>query len=343
VLLEPVDTDGGLDERAALRIGEGRKQGLPMQSIKLNKHTGLEVTVSLDPKKEAFLFDHQIDGTPVLPGVMGLETFAEAATLLAPGYVVAAVEHVRFLAPMKYYRNEPRTALVHALPLRDADGRVRVKCTLSSSQTIAGGMTKDTVHFVAEVVLDKAAAAASRAAHTNGSASPVAAADSATATIGRDAIYRVYFHGPAYQVLASVDLRAEGCVVGSMAESLPADRSNVDGVWLFTPRLVELCFQTAGVYEIGLTGGMGLPSVVDRVVVHDTPAALSSLVAEVRARGASSNGAAESMAFDARVMGPDGRVYVELSGYRTSTLPGGLPEAELAPFRAVAPGAETRA
>ena len=44
---------------------------------------GLEIRTPLDPARQAFLDDHRIDGTPVLPGVMGMEAFAEAAALLA--------------------------------------------------------------------------------------------------------------------------------------------------------------------------------------------------------------------------------------------------------------------
>jgi hypothetical protein len=43
------------------------------------------LTLFLQP----FLHDHQIEGTPVLPGVMGLEAFAEAAQCLVPGWHVA--------------------------------------------------------------------------------------------------------------------------------------------------------------------------------------------------------------------------------------------------------------
>ena len=38
---------------------------------------------TLDPTTEPFLHDHQIEGTPVLPGVMGIEAFAEAARWMA--------------------------------------------------------------------------------------------------------------------------------------------------------------------------------------------------------------------------------------------------------------------
>ena len=63
---------------------------------------------TLDPVGQPFLNDHRIDGTAVLPGVMGIEAFAEAASLLAPeGWHVDAVEDVDFLVPVKFYRDEP--------------------------------------------------------------------------------------------------------------------------------------------------------------------------------------------------------------------------------------------
>ena len=56
---------------------------------------GVVVRTTLDPARQPFLDDHRIDGTPVLPGVMGMEAFAEAAVLAAPdGYRLDAVEDV---------------------------------------------------------------------------------------------------------------------------------------------------------------------------------------------------------------------------------------------------------
>jgi hypothetical protein len=141
-------------------------------------------------------------------------------------------------------------------------------------------------------------------------------------------------------VLSGVEAKADGSVVGVMADELPVDRAGENGKWIFTPRLIELCFQTAGVYEIGLTGQMGLPAGVERVTVRETPSASTPLVAEIRPTKGSGNGSGSSLRFDAQVKGADGRVYVELTGYRTSTMPGGLPEPELAPFRAVGQATE---
>ncbi len=77
-------------------------------------YSGLTMETTLDPTVQPFLHDHRIDGTPVLPGVMGIEAFAEAALCVHPGWHIEAIEEVNFLAPFKFYRDEPRTVTVQA-------------------------------------------------------------------------------------------------------------------------------------------------------------------------------------------------------------------------------------
>ena len=64
-----------------------------------------------------------------------------------------------------------------------------------------------------------------------------------------EAVYAIYFHGPAYQVLESV-WRDGDAVVGRLSHDLPTDREPSDATIVTPPRLVELCFQTAGVREL---------------------------------------------------------------------------------------------
>ena len=82
------------------------------------------------------------------------------------------------------------------------------------------------------------------------------------------------------------------------------------------PRLIELCFQTAGLWEIATQGRMGLPFHVDRVSVFSgaLPPQGSSLYAVVTPDVA--NGT-----FDAQVIDAAGTQYVHLSGYRTVATP----------------------
>jgi hypothetical protein len=322
ILLDPVDKDGGLDGEGSLQArAQDRSLPLPFTQVSFHLHDGLTAEMRLDPKVEPFLYDHAIDGIPVLPGVMGIETFAEAAWLLVPSHHVVGLENLRFLAPMKYYRHEPRAAIVRARPVFSADGRVRIFTTLSSVQTIVGREPEEKLHFSGVVVLAPWALDEKR----------VQAFHRTQPEIGRDDIYRVFFHGPAYRVLDRVESAGSNQVIGCMTADLPLDTTNPKHGSLVGPRLIELCFQTAGVWEIGQTGQLALPAGVDRVIVHDPSMTGGPLVAEVTAHPS-----ADGLSFSARVRDGEGKVHVELEGYRTSRMPNTLPEEEARPFRNVA-------
>ena len=130
VLLNEWDATGGLDTSAAetlTRSGQGPMVG-KLASVGLQ--SGLKIETTLDPAIQPFLHDHQIDGTPVLPGVMGIEAFAEAALCLLPGWHVEAIEDVNFLAPFKFYQE----ATAHG------DGRGSHP---SGARHVAGGLPLD--------------------------------------------------------------------------------------------------------------------------------------------------------------------------------------------------------
>jgi NADP-dependent 3-hydroxy acid dehydrogenase YdfG len=298
--LEPGEGDGPMTGRVAGMTADG------------------EVTVltDLDPNRQPFLHHHRIDGTAVLPGVMGIEGFAEAAHVLAPGWHVAAVEDIELLAPFKFYRDEPRTLELRARVRDGGDGTLVAECRLVGRRTLTGAGERETLHFSGRARLTREAPEA-----------PIGAApDEAGEAVGRDAVYKVYFHGPAYQVLDRA-WRENGHTVGALADDLPADHEPAERDTEFVPRLIELCFQTAGVLELGTAGRLALPAHVDRVVRYaraDEPGKLFAMV----------TGRPDGDGVDAEVVDSTGRVRVRLEGYRTVELPGGVDEDVLAPIRA---------
>ena len=54
-------------------------------------------------------------------------------------------------------------------------------------------------------------------------------------------------------------------MIGLMARNLPSNHHPSELPTLMEPRLIELCFQTAGIWEMGTQDRMGLPQHVDRV------------------------------------------------------------------------------
>jgi hypothetical protein len=279
-------------------------------------HRGLVLQVLLDPREQPFLDHHRIGGTAVLPGVMGIEAFCEIASLLHPERPLLAIEDVRFLAPFKLFRDEPRVARVTARFEPDGD-RLAVHCRLEGDRLLPGqSEPQTTLHFRARILLG---AATEEAPH------PVFAADRAAAilrsarqgqALAHDAIYRIYFHGPAYQVLERVRRNGDG-LVGESPAKLPPEASSATH---FLPRAIELAFQTAGVDELARSGRMALPESVHRIRFGPRREGPPWLAAVERVRGGDAN---------ATVLDRDGRVVVEIEGYRTIELPDGVPSEAL--------------
>ena len=114
-------------------------------------------------------------------------------------------------------------------------------------------------------------------------------------------------------------------VAGALAGDLPANHVPSDKPTVVGPRLIELCFQTAGMWEIGTTGTMALPMHIDRVVVTEHDLADDQQMTAIVRPGDGS--------FDATVVDGDGTPVVAIEGYRTIRMPGALPDDEVAPLR----------
>ena len=296
VLLQEWDDAGGLDLSATSQ-SRGPMLG---KIVSAGLYKPLTIQTTLDPKIQPFLYDHQINGTPVLPGVMGLEAFAEAALALLPGWHVAAIEEVNFLAPFKLYRSEPRTVTVEAVIYSQGDGLV-ADCRLLGSRSLPNHEEPQvTTHFTARVLLMQESL---RPRFVPALGTPDGN------VIESSDIYRLYFHGPAYQVVERAWWDGQR-VVGQMAKNLPENHVPSGLPTIMAPRLIELCFQTAGVWEMGLEGRMGLPQHIDRISLLNIPDTAERLYAVVTPNPGQGS-------FDAEVGDTKGNCYLQLSYYRT--------------------------
>jgi NAD(P)-dependent dehydrogenase (short-subunit alcohol dehydrogenase family) len=312
-MAEEYHPTGGLAE-GALGTAAGPMVGEVTASI----HSGLVVRTTLDPAGQPFLDHHRIDGTPVLPGVMGMEAFVEAARLLVPDRYVAAVENVDFHAPVKFYRDEPRTLTVTALVRPDGTDLV-ADCALSASRLLPGTDTPQwTVHFTGSVRFT----AAAPEAQTRTVPVP------ASPRLGPAEVYRLYFHGPAYRVVGAAWRDGDGAA-GRFAPDLPPAHDPAAGPTRTGPRLVELCFQTAGLWEAGHSGRLALPLHVGRLALEAEPAEGADRTAVAFPAGDG---------FDAAVLDGTGRVILRLENYRTVPLPQPLGDDVRAPLRSTMDG-----
>ena len=327
-LLEAHSPHGGMDlvkADSALRTGQPVHSMLShVADFDLNR--GLTLEAELDPKTQPYLYDHSMNGIPVLPGVMGIEGFSVAAkhigSVLASnkdGLDVGKLEDIHFLAAFKFYRKEPRRVTWLARAVREQDGLV-VYVTLESSRLMKTGAEKHMQHFSGKVHLKlhepESQEVSTNIPNWNGSY-----------TVQAEDIYHLYFHGPAFQVLEGVQRSGEN-VLGKLNKKLPAF-TNGEHALLSTPTLVELCFQTAGIWEIGKTGIMALPRSIESLTLYRQNVNGAAIYAEVKPFR-SGNG---ELYFDARVVNSKGRLYLELKEYRTTPLPVTVEPTLLAPLR----------
>jgi hypothetical protein len=314
-LFETPSTDQcGLDiEKADAAL----RAGTPIHTmfshlVGFQRDAGIRLEAELDPEELSYLRDHAINGIPVLPGVMGIEGFSVASKHIAfvlasgeSGFEVERLENIQFLAPFKFYGNKPRTITWNAVAYREASGLV-VKVSLESDIKRVNGSSEHLKHFSGMVYLTQ-----------DKPVSEVTAVPpqwSKKKSVSSEEIYQLYFHGPSFQVLDAAQL-SENTVLGRFnkrLEGVSADDPNL----FMTPLLIELCFQTAGLWEAGATGILALPQSVGSLKLYPRPVNGVAIFAVVKPREFEGR-----LSFDARVVDASGNVFLELTNYQTSPLP----------------------
>ncbi|MEW6650707.1 MAG: SDR family NAD(P)-dependent oxidoreductase, partial [Chloroflexota bacterium] len=329
----PSRADGGLDIEAANRaLVAGEPPHVMLSRVTgLDPRYGVLLEAELNPDEEPFLKDHALNGIPLLPGVMGIEGFSVAARHVASvlgsdkaGFMVERLEDIHFLAAFKFYHNEPRRITWKAQVVREVTGLVAY-VTLESVLALKTRQNERVQHFSGKVHLSPAPEPIQKVTVEpplwNGAY-----------TVTGDDIYRLYFHGPSFQVLEAVQRNGE-TVLGRMRPSLP-EITGRDMPLVTTPILLELCLQTAGVWEAGATGALALPRSIGRLNLFREKPNGGVIYAEVMPASQEDG----SLRFDARVVDEKGNLYLEVRDYRTVPLPYSVDTALLKPMRLLVRG-----
>ncbi|MCX8025554.1 MAG: SDR family NAD(P)-dependent oxidoreductase, partial [Thermanaerothrix sp.] len=321
LLTFPRREQDGLDLEAIKPLVDNDLQHLPGVLTGYDRWEGARFEVELDPQQTPYLSDHALNGIPLLPAVMGLEGFAAAAlrwlhlTDEASAWRVKAFTDVQFMAPLKFYRSQPRRFVIKVNLYPVSEGFV-AQVVLESTLSRAGMSPQTLRHFSATVHLGTL-----EAAYT-----PEAEAPSwnERCLVPREAIYRLFFHGPAFRVLDAVQIEPQRAV-GRLAVDLPA--LGVSPL-VTLPSLLELVLQTAAAWEVAQDGVLALPFGAERITffAQDWQEPVWTEVFPTWS--------GEERRFNARVVDGLGRMIMEVKGYRTARLPYAAEAALVAPFRA---------
>ena len=269
-------------------------------SLQKGSEIHLEKEFNLD--SDPYLADHAIEGTPYVPGVMGIETFMETATALT-GHVPQGLKDVHFYLPIKLLRNRPQAVRV----IGKASGNeasMEIESDFINSKGVKMGNTRR--HFTAKTLDGFTSNWASvKAEAMTGLTAPM--------SVSKEEIYQKYFHGPSFQVLAGI-VRVDKHASLAVYNTTPRPQWN-DGprTLLANPMLIEAAFQCCGFQDMSVEHKMTLPDGIAEVAVlkNQVPPAQLHLYGVSRGNTADGKTLHDAYVFDAQ-----GDVWVEIHGYQ---------------------------
>ncbi|MCX5785134.1 MAG: SDR family NAD(P)-dependent oxidoreductase, partial [Elusimicrobia bacterium] len=215
-----------------------------------------EFSLAHDP----YLADHSINGTPYVPGVMGLETFAEAAATVS-GAAPQALKNVHFTVPIKLLRDKPVEAIIKA-EAAGAGFELKIESEFVNAKGIKMGNAR--THFTAE------AGARSKSAWEALEKPELPKARKYIVT--GETIYKTYFHGPSFQVLAGfLSIEKESVLAVFKRPEAPLWKTAHPKL-IFHPMVIEAMFQACGYRDVHFERKITLPDAVGEVTVYDNNA-----------------------------------------------------------------------
>jgi len=267
-------------------------------------------TLQLDAR-EPYLADHRPGGVPLLPTALCLEALAGACARLRPGIALEARD-VRVGEPCLVPAGECLTvqALLEGTPAHDGT----LLATLCSGMADGPRRTHMRARFTPRAVdsLHSFAGGLPRG-RTD---APAISATRVEMPVTGALVYRQFFHGPAYQVVASSGWSGDR-LVARLAQGLPPLRRPDPATGVLAPRLLELALQAAGLLELARSGRSMIPHAIDSVqqLLPLDEASGGELLAFA---GVAPAGGAIDIDVCAEA---DGRCVLRVRGYRTAPLP----------------------
>jgi acyl transferase domain-containing protein/NAD(P)H-dependent flavin oxidoreductase YrpB (nitropropane dioxygenase family)/NAD(P)-dependent dehydrogenase (short-subunit alcohol dehydrogenase family)/phosphopantetheinyl transferase (holo-ACP synthase) len=238
-------------------------------------------SVFLDPTKP-LLDHHRIDRAAVLPGVGGMALMRAAASLYDQSVQKATIRNLRFPSPLKVFKRDPFEAAIRVEKTTDARGAKVLRAAITSQVRDKQGNSvgEPRLHHECEFLIS-----AEEAENAHRQSVPEVSADNEapdaldlpswthTLFVAGPDVYKVFFHGPAFQVLEHVTIETSGQgVTFGLAD--PAAQCPVFDDPL--PLALEGAFQAAAALAVEAFGVMALPLGLKTLMVRDETPRFSS-------------------------------------------------------------------
>ncbi|MBI1746455.1 MAG: SDR family NAD(P)-dependent oxidoreductase [Acidobacteria bacterium] len=268
--------------------------------------------IVLDPDRDAFLTEHRLGPTPILPAVIGCEIMAETAALLPASSSLIGLKDLTIHTPLKF--SAGRRVRAYGLATR-AGADLRIRLT-------AGFYNREGLLIEPERTLFTGAALYADCPESVFSVRPVEAQVKPLdfhypAAFDTDVKSRMIFHGPPLRGLRRVfinpgdDHLAE--IEAPATEGLRAGTTPAQ--WQFAAAALDTCLQACGVIGRVKLAAMALPGGFGVLRFGRQPAEGEALQLFVHFR----DFAEGRLHFDFELVGADGRPIVCARDYRAHT------------------------
>ncbi len=223
----------------------------PAKPVQLGVGAGDAIeSLTLNPSVYPWLIDHSIDGVPVVPAVLVLEWFCRAAQQRSPGLEIIGCDDLRVLkgVPLHGYRNGGDHLVIHGRPEPGRPGEWAMELRGKDG----------TRHYVARVRL-------ASALHSNGAGPSLPPLQPSPWTAAE--LYQgLLFHGPALQVIHSIQGVSKSGIVGMLSGTADVDLHG--GPWRIDVAALDGGLQLARAWGAHLTGRVSLPTRIGSLRVY---------------------------------------------------------------------------
>jgi acyl transferase domain-containing protein/NADP-dependent 3-hydroxy acid dehydrogenase YdfG/acyl carrier protein len=221
--------------------------GLGHGPLGANASPASGVAVHVDAQSHAYLADHRIAGTVVVPMVMAVEWMLRGARACRPDLIITSMRNVRVLSGIK-------------LDHFDATGNVFVvNCTQTTDAEIAVELrgASGTLHYNAVVEIA-----------TRATVAPPAPAPPELDCSTHTEIYdgHVLFHRQRFQVIKAVAGESDAGIAGTLAGARDLDWPA--GPWCVDPAVLDGGLQLATLWTQRVLGGASLPMSFGEVRIY---------------------------------------------------------------------------
>ncbi len=203
---------------------------------------------------DRYLNHHRFNNVPFLPGVMGLEFFAELAKFLQPEKEIVKFENVEFMSAIRLKDDQPKEIQTD-IKFKDNSA----KAVITSRVIKDGKVTDETrLHFKSDIKFGLRVADTTKPPP-----------EKKMPLLNKQFIYEILPHGPLLHVLSEINHIEENILAISKLKKKSL-MSWKHKEFLINPLSIEACFQALGLMDFIDCGRAGLPSKIGQLIFYKT-------------------------------------------------------------------------